>query len=84
MALSFQNEAGATAVWNNIEDIKEIVKLKLIEKIEASNLRSDSMDSSGFNYDSLENDIFLDENNALTFPNFSNLSKILQELMVFI
>ena len=66
-------------IRNFIEEVKEIVKNKLIENSIIN--RSDSMDSA-FNYDPLENDIFLDET-TLSYPTNSNLGKILTEITVF-
>ena len=77
MALSFQNQAGAEAIWAGIEDAKEIVKTSLIQV-----MRTESIDSSGINYDALEGDIFSDET-LITMPSVGNLSKFLSELMVF-
>lgn len=81
MALSFQNELGASSIWSHIEDVKEILKNKLLE---APNIgRCDSVDSN-FNYDCFENDVFPEEGLALTYPNKNNLQKILNELAVFL
>lgn len=77
MALSFQSQAGADAVWGSIEDAKEIAKSNLIQL-----MRAESVDSSGLNYDPLENDIFSEEN-VLSMPSIGNLPKILSELTVF-
>lgn len=78
MALSFQNSAGAALIWAQLEEVIEILKTKLLE----GHARADSIDSSTFNYDLLENDIFLDET-TLTFPsNAATFYKISMELAV--
>ena len=76
MALSFQNQAGADTIWAGIEDAKEIVKSALIQV-----MRTESIDSSGINYDPLEGDIFSDEI-LISVPSVGNLPKFLSELMV--
>ena len=78
MALSFQNSAGAALIWNQLEEVIDLLKTKLLE----GHPRADSVDSSTFNYDLLENDIFLDET-TLTFPgNAATFNRISQELAV--
>jgi hypothetical protein len=77
MALSFQTQTGAEFIWSGIEDVKEIIKTNLIQV-----LRAESVDSSGINYDPLENDIFADES-LISMPTLWNLAKILNELTVF-
>lgn len=76
MALSFQNQAGADTIWTGIEDAKEIVKSALIQV-----MRTESIDSSGINYDPLEGDIFSDEI-LISLPSVANLPKFLSELTV--